>query len=130
MTNVTRARFLGAALLLAVFASGVLAGIAYAQRRQNGVNVNVRLSTALPRELRGLGLSPSQERELEAILLDGQQHSLAIMHEFEPRLRAAMDSVNIRIHAVLRPEQRASFDAARGSRTRDVLKRELDTVRR
>jgi hypothetical protein len=48
---------------------------------------------------------------------------------FEPMLRAATDSVTQQVRAVLTPEQRARWDAAR-PRPRDLLDRQVDTVPR
>jgi hypothetical protein len=130
MTAGLRARVLGAALLIAMFAAGWMAGIAWTRTHARGVNVDVRMTTGLPRELKQLGLSSAQEDTLRLILRDGQQRTLKVLHEFEPHMRALADSVELAIRAVLTPAQRAALDAAGKSRVRDQLEQKIDTVRK
>ena len=125
-----RARLLGALVLLAVFAAGVMAGTAWSRMRPQGINVNVRMTTELPRELRRLDLSPTQEDTLRRILTGGQERTLKVLRDFEPRMRATMDSLDAEIHTVLTPSQRTAFDASRRTRVRDLIEQEFDTVRR
>jgi hypothetical protein len=125
-----RARFIGAALLLVAFISGAMAGSAWTRARRQGISVDVRMTTALPRELRRLDLSPAQEKTLGRILLDGQRRTLRVLRDLEPRLRATMDSVDAEIHTALTTAQRESFDSARRGRSHNVFRQELDTVQR
>jgi hypothetical protein len=125
-----RARVIGAALLLVAFMSGAMAGSAWTRARRQGINVNVRMTTALPRELLRLDLSPGQEQALRRILNDGQQRTLRVLRDLEPRIRATMDSVDAEIRTALTPAQQASLDAARRGRSHDVFQQKLDTVRR
>ena len=132
MNATTRARMFGAALLIAVFAAGAMSGIAYSRIKPPGVNVNVKMISRaeLPRELRDLNPTKAQEDSLKAILRAGQQRTMRVLNEFEPRLRVAVDSMDAEIHAVLTPEQRAKFDAMRKRRTESNVDRVIDTVRR
>ena len=130
MTARLRARLLGAALLIAMFAAGWMAGIAWTRTYARGVSVDVRMTTGIPPELKRLGLSSTQEDTLRLILHDGQRRTLEVLHEFEPHMRALADSVELAIHAVLTPAQRAALDASSKSRARDLLERTIDTVRK
>jgi Spy/CpxP family protein refolding chaperone len=130
MTATIRARVLGAALLIAMFAAGAVAGSAWTKNRVQGVNVNVQVTSALPLELKRLGLSAAQEDTLRRILQEGQRRTLQVLHDLEPRIRAVTDSVDIAIHSALTPAQRATLDASLTSRRRDVLERSLDTVKK
>ncbi len=130
MTAPVRARVLGAALLIAMFGAGSMAGSAWTRTRARGVNVDVRMTTDLPPELKRLGLSSTQEDTLRRILQDGRQRTLNALHEFEPHMRALADSVERAIHAVLTPAQQVELDAAGKSRAHDLLERTIDTVRK
>jgi Spy/CpxP family protein refolding chaperone len=129
MSPTRRAQAIGAALLCLAFAAGVLSGVAWTRTRRDGVNVQVRMTTELPSELRALDLTPAQTDTLRAIFAAGQRQSLRVLRELEPRMRAEMDSVNAEIRAVLTPEQRARFDARRRPIQRDVVER-IDTTSR
>jgi len=130
----TRGRLVGAAILLIVFAAGLAAGAAWTRARSTGregragVNVNVRMTTELPRELRRLNLTSLQEDSLRALLIAGQRRMRRVLSEFDPRLRALIDSVDADIRAVLTPQQRERFDATRRAARRDEVS--IDTVRR
>lgn len=130
MTPAIRARLLGAGLLIAMFAAGFMAGNAWTRMGARGVNVDVRMTTGIPPELRRLQLTVWQEDTLRRILQDGQRQTLQVLHEFEPRLRAMTDSVDAAIRAALTPEQRTALELSRKARMRDALERTVDTVRR
>lgn len=118
----------GIAVLAVIFVAGLMAGSAWTRTRgRNGINVDVNVSTELPRELKRLGLTPAQEDSLRAILSAGGQRMRAVLSEFEPRFKATIDSVNTSVRSVLNAEQRQRFDAARVG-GRDEI--EVDTVRR
>jgi len=119
-------RLLGALVLIATFAAGWMASSAWNRPRRNEVTVNVRLSTRLPPELTALGLSSTQTDSLRRILVDGNRDVRGILREFDPRIRAAVDSVEARIRAVLTPVQRARFDASRVRREERSV--DLDTA--
>lgn len=121
-------QLLGALALVASFAAGWVASMAWHRREATGVTVDVRMSTRLPPELTALGLSPAQGDSLRRILRDGNQQVRRILQEFDPRIRAATDSVATAIRAVLTPDQRERFDASR--RRRDQRQTQVDTVAR
>ena len=132
MNSSTRARMFGAVILVSVFAAGAMSGIAYSRIRPPGVNVNVKMVSRaeLPRELRDLDPTKAQEDSLQAILRAGQQRTMRVLNDFEPRLRQAVDSMDAEIHAVLTPEQRVKFDATRKRRVESNVDRVIDTVRK
>lgn len=130
--STTRARVLGALLLLAVFTAGAMSGVAYTRMKRPGVNVNVRMvaTDKLPRELQQLNPTPAQADSLRKVLHDGQLRTIRVLNDFEPRLRQAMDTLDAEIHAILTPDQRVKFDATRKQRIENNVERSIDTVRR
>lgn len=118
MTDATRpalgARARGLALLVAVFAAGVVTGLA-ADRTFGPRNVaQARLTTRMPQILARLQLSPDQRRAVDSILERSSPRAEAAMREMIPRLAAIADSVHAEVASVLTPEQRAKFDSLRG----------------
>jgi len=132
MNSATRARVLSALVIIVVFAAGAMSGVAYTRIKRPGVNVNVRMvaTRELPRELRDLGLTQPQEDSMRVILRSGEPRTMRVLNDFDPRLRSAMDSMNVEIHAALTPEQRVKFDAARAGRSKNEVERTVDTVRK
>lgn len=130
-TNV-RPRVMGALMLIMVFVAGAMSGIAFTRIKPAGINVNVRMVTTkeLPRELRDLGLTKTQEDTLRQILNAGERRTLRVLNDFEPRLQQAMDSLDAEIHAALTPEQRTKFDETRKTRVKTEVDRVIDTVRK
>lgn len=130
--SATRARVLGALLLLVVFAAGAMSGVAYTRTKRQGINVNVRMvaTDKLPRELQALNPTPAQADSLRKVLHDGQLRTMRVLNDFEPRLRVAMDTLDAEIHAILTPDQRVKFDATRKQRSENTVERSIDTVRR
>ena len=121
-------RSAGIAVLAVIFIAGLMAGSAWTRTRgRNGINVDVNVSTELPRELKRLGLTTAQEDSLRMILSAGGQRMRAVLREFEPRFKATIDSVNGAVRAVLTTAQRQRFDAARAGGQDRI---EVDTVRR
>ena len=108
---IVRARLLGLLVCVLSFAAGVLAGIAIDRRPRQGLSVMVTATTSreLPRELERLDLSEAQQRDIQTILVRGRDRVLAVVHEFEPKMKLAMDSTNAEIDAVLTAAQRASL---------------------
>lgn len=129
MTSKQRAQAIGAALLCLAFVAGALSGAAWTRTRRNGVNVQVRLTSELPRELRRLDLTATQADTLRRILGAGHMRTLAVLRELEPRMRGVMDTVDAQIRAVLTPTQRVRLDSTRRRMTRDVIER-VDTTSR
>ena len=65
---------------------------------------------------RRLDLSPNQEAQVELILADSRNESMALHREMRPRVRAILDRAHARIGAVLTPQQRAEFERFRQRR--------------
>jgi hypothetical protein len=111
MAPIVRARLLGGVVVLVAFAAGVLTGVAIGRRPREGVTVTVMATktTALPRELERLGLTDAQRVQIGTILDRGRERVFAVVRDFDPRMRLAMDSTNAEIDAVLTAAQRASW---------------------
>lgn len=110
-----RSRLLGSVVVALAFIAGVATGIAIERRPRPGLNVTLTATTTnqMPRELEQLGLTTTQRGEIRTILTRGRDRVLTVVHDFDPRMRAAMDSTNLEIDATLTPAQRASLAAYR-----------------
>ena len=115
ISPIVRARWLGFLVVVLAFVAGIVTGMAIERRPRSGLNVTVTAMTtnAMPRELERLGLTDRQEGEIRTILERGRDRVFAVVHDFDPRMRAAMDSTNAEIDAVLTAAQRTSLDAYR-----------------
>ena len=115
MSPIVRARLLGSLVVVVAFVAGVFTGMALRKRPGEGVNVMVtaKATNAMPRELEQLDLTDSQEVVIRQILTRGRDRVLGVVHDFEPRMRAAMDTTNLEIDAVLTEAQRAALAAYR-----------------
>ena len=111
MSPIVRARLLGSLVVAVAFAAGVMTGVAVARRPRAGLNVIVTATATdrIPHELEQLGLTGAQEVQIRSILVRGRDRVLGVVHDFDPRMRAAMDSTNAQIDSVLTPPQRASL---------------------
>ena len=89
--------------------------IAVERRPRPGLNVTVTATTTdrMPRELELLELTDAQQGQIRSILVRGRDRVLSVVHDFEPRMKVAMDSTNAEIDAVLTAPQRASLAAYR-----------------
>ena len=108
---IVRARVLGSIVVVAAFVAGVFTGIAIKSRPRQGVNVMVTATAtnAIPRELDQLDLTDSQEVEIRQILTRGRDRVLGVVRDFDPRMRAAMDTTNREIDQILTEVQRAAL---------------------
>ena len=115
VSPIVRARILGSLVVVIAFVAGVMTGLAIERRPRNGLNVTVTATTTnrMPRELEQLDLTDAQRGELRTILVRGRDRVLGVVHDFEPRMKVAMDSTNAEIDAVLTPAQRASLASYR-----------------
>jgi hypothetical protein len=115
ISPIVRARLLGLLVCALAFAAGVAAGIAIERRPRQGLNVMVTATASreLPRELDRLDLTDAQKRDIRTILVRGRDRVFGVIHDFEPRMKLAMDSTNAEIDAVLTAAQRASLAAYR-----------------
>jgi Spy/CpxP family protein refolding chaperone len=115
----TRAK--GAAVLVAVFALGAMAGGGgtYAWLRRDDLAAEDDRGGRSPRRLRALerslDLTPSQRDQVRAIMAESGDQRRQIAQEMYERcgdgLRTHHDGVSARIRALLTPEQQARFDA-------------------
>jgi hypothetical protein len=112
-SSIVRSRVLGSLVVALAFVAGVATGVAFERRPRPGVNVTLTATNAMPRELDRLGLTGTQEVEIRTILTRGRDRVLTVVRDFDPRMRAAMDSTNAEIDAVLTAAQRASLAAYR-----------------
>ena len=112
---IVRARVLGSIVVVVAFVAGVFTGMAIKSRARQGVNVMVTATAtnAIPRELDRLDLTDSQEVVIRQILTRGRDRVLGVVRDFDPRMRAAMDTTNGEIDAVLTEVQRAALAAYR-----------------
>jgi hypothetical protein len=108
---IARARLLGLLVVVLAFAAGVMTGLAVERRPRPGLSVTftATASDQMPRELEQLDLTDAQEVQIRSILVGGRDRVLGVVRDFQPRMRAAMDSTNSEIDAVLTPPQRASL---------------------
>ena len=114
----TRAK--GAAVLVAVFALGAMAGGGgtYAWLRRDDIAAEDDRGGRSPRRLRALerslDLTPTQRGQVRAIMAEsgGQRRHLAqeMYERCGDGLRAHHDGVSARIRALLTPEQQTRFD--------------------
>ena len=110
---IVRARVLGAIVVVAAFVAGVFTGMAIRPRGRPGVNLTVTATNEIPRELDQLDLTDSQEVVIRQILTRGRDRVLGVVRDFDPRMRAAMDTTNREIDEVLTEVQRAALAAYR-----------------
>jgi hypothetical protein len=113
MSPLVRARVLGSIVVVVAFVAGVFTGMAIKSRARQGVNVTVTATNEIPRELDQLDLTDSQEVVIRQILTRGRDRVLGVVHDFDPRMRAAMDTTNREIDEVLTDVQRAALAAYR-----------------
>lgn len=121
--STARARILGAALLVAAFVAGGLAGAAadrvFAERLPGHAARDTRpcrgpQGTA---ELFGaLHLTADQQVRLDSILERRRVQMDAFWEREGPRLRALVDSTEQEIGRILTPDQRATFDRLRAEK--------------
>ena len=97
------------------FAAGVMTGLAVERRPRHGLNVTVTATTTdrMPPRARAARTDDAQEGEIRTILVRGRDRVIGVVHDFRPRMKAAMDSTNAEIDAVLTAAQRGSLAAYR-----------------
>ncbi len=110
-----RARFAGALALLLAFAIGFASAWLVLRDRSSGLQVTVTATDELPDELVRLDLSGEQRSQAEAAIRRGRDRVLRVVDAFDPTMRAAIDSTDAEIRAILTESQRAAFDAARAA---------------
>jgi hypothetical protein len=132
ISTITRARMVGAVLLLAAFGAGVAAGYFLIPRHApDGVMITVKGTTRIPDELETLQLNDSQRVLIQGFLRDGTMRVGRIVRQFTVPIDAAVDSTDREIRSVLSQEQNRRLDQIRRDHPlkRMVEKRVIDTVR-
>ncbi|MBX6365688.1 MAG: hypothetical protein IRZ00_17610 [Gemmatimonadetes bacterium] len=125
-----RARWLALAILVVTFVAGGLAGAALTRvlnaegRRPDGPPITPRTSVFAPGSplSQRLKLTDEQRAQIEAIVARERPRADSAARQLRERLRAAFDSTNAQIRAVLSPEQQVEFDrflAERHARMRE-----------
>ena len=126
-----RLRFAGALLLAAMFAVGILAGVAFAQLSPFGAQADDEVAECEDRDDRrrgsiydDLGLSADQQARIQSILEERKQQMAAFWDENGPRMEMIVDSARAEIRNVLTEEQRTELDRRRAERKRQHEERE------
>jgi len=111
MSPIVRVRLLGFLVVALAFVAGIATGVAYQRRPRAGLNVTVTATAtnAMPRELEDLGLTDAQRGQLREALTRGRTRVLGVVQSFDPAMKAAMDTTEREIGAVLTEAQRASL---------------------
>jgi Spy/CpxP family protein refolding chaperone len=121
-----RVWLLATVALLLTFVAGSLAGAAFEryhhahERRHEGGRGERHLGEMLKHRY---GLSDDQARRVEAIVQRRRPRVDSLMASVQPRLRAAFDSTNAEIRAVLTPAQRVQFDRDQEHRRSELGRR-------
>lgn len=114
----TRTRTAAALLIAAVFAVGVLAGIAadhvwllrHGPRHGGGRISTSRMADRLARELK---LTPEQKTQVTQILDRHRTKIDVLMSNVRPQVRQEVDASNREIDSILTPDQRTKFQEMR-----------------
>ena len=111
MSPMVRARLLGSLVVVLAFVAGIATGMTIQRRPRSGVSVMVTATAtnAIPRELEQLGLTDAQRAELRPVLTRGRDRVLSVVRSFDPAMKAAMDTTETEIGAVLTDAQRAAL---------------------
>lgn len=107
-------RLRGLVLLLACFGAGVVVGVSGDRLLHPPSRMNAKLSTKMPAVLDKLDLTSAQRHAADSILEQSAPRADAVMHEMIPRLGAIADSLNVELHQILTPAQRAKLDSLSG----------------
>jgi Spy/CpxP family protein refolding chaperone len=110
-----RSRLAGAALLVATFAAGMLAGTAFGRVLSAG-EPDARAQADRERGrgssmiIDALDLAPEQRAQVDRIMAERRALTDSLWREDGARIRAVVDSTRAEIRALLTPEQRAEYD--------------------
>lgn len=114
-----RTRLKGMALLIVMFAAGMLAGTAFT-RVLDAREPAPAADTECSRDDRGphsifdeLDLAPGQRAAVDSIMTRRRQRTDALWQQDGQRIRAAVDSARAEIRTVLTPAQAAEYDRLR-----------------
>src|SRR3954462_14955553 len=133
MTNpMTRARVIGAVMLMLAFGAGIAVGHYLIPRdAPNGIMITMKGTTRIPDELEALSLSDTQRVAIRGFLREGTMRVGRIVREFAVPIDAAVDSTDRQIRSVLSVDQvRRLEDYRRDHPLRRMEeKRIIDTIR-
>jgi len=120
MVTAKRARMMGFAVLVIMFAVGALSGaatmrVASTDRAASSERTERRERPGL---FERLDLTTDQRAQIDAIMERRRGEVDAFWNEHGPQLRAIMDSARAEMHQVLTPEQRALEEQFRAERRR------------
>lgn len=114
-----RTRLTGMALLIVIFAAGMLAGTAFT-RVLSAREPAAAKATDCAREERGphsiidqLDLQPGQRARVDSIMDRRRERTDSLWQQDGQRIRAAVDSARAEIRTVLTPQQAAEYDRLR-----------------
>jgi Spy/CpxP family protein refolding chaperone len=125
MNPLSRARLLGLALVTGAFALGATAGWWVARPRGAPMVMTMVATDAIPQELELLELTDDQRQQIRERLRGGRARVMRIFDQFDPLMRAAVDSTDTEIRSVLSPAQQLRFDSLRVANPRLRRRTEL-----
>ena len=109
-------RLIGAALLLAAFVAGAVAGLAFDRVGRPDSRLKTFVVGDMSRVLDRLELTTQQRARADSILQRRAPGTERMMLDVADRLRGLSDSVDVELRAILTPQQRARLDSLRGER--------------
>jgi hypothetical protein len=109
-TTPRRIHLLSAVIVLAAFVSGAVAGVGLYRWAGPEFRPPLRFPSNLPPHLRGLGLTPEQERNATEIFDRHRPDLEAVLRESYPRMRAVVEETHAELRGILTAEQRRKFD--------------------
>ena len=109
----SRARFVGAVVLVSVFIAGMAAGAALDRFTRPRPVIRASFGADLSGVLDRLQLTSDQRARAEAIIQRRTPRAEVMMLEVSDRLRAVADSIDAELRAILTPEQRSRLDSLR-----------------
>lgn len=119
-----KARALSAALLLAVFAAGALAGAAADRALRDDRGRGGRGHRSLEAQMvERLDLEPAQREQIEAILERRRAEAAVVWSEVKPRFNKVVARTRDDLSRVLRPEQLEEYDRLMAERLQRMEKR-------
>jgi Spy/CpxP family protein refolding chaperone len=124
-----RTRLTGMAMLIVVFAAGMLAGTAF-NRVLSAREPDAAAAKKCADEDRGphsiidqLELAPGQRARVDSIMARRRQRTDSLWQQDGTRIRAAVDSARAEIRGVLTPQQAAEYDRLREQHEQERLRK-------
>lgn len=128
----TKARLVGALILMLAFGAGIAVGHYLVPRSApNGIMITVKGTTRIPDELEALSLADTQRVAIRGFLREGTMRVGRIVREFTVPIDAAVDSTDRQIRSVLSVDQLRRLDDYRRDHPLRKMeeKRIIDTIR-